>query len=167
MLAEEHLGMLILREKDLDVITYIELAKQVMEVCADNNVEFVISSCIPALKALHKAEAIQLSIQQLCDNQCLGRYYKVGCSVHSAEEAAEAESLGASYLIAGHIFATDCKKDIPPRGLDFLREVVSAVKIPVYAIGGINRENCRNVLECGAAGYCMMSELMRKRFSEV
>ena len=34
----------------------------------------------------------------------------LGCSVHSVEDAIEAEKLGASYLTAGHIFATDCRE---------------------------------------------------------
>ena len=37
------------------------------------------------------------------------------------EEAIEAQKLGATYISAGHIFATDCKKDLPPRGLEFLK----------------------------------------------
>ena len=49
----------------------------------------------------------------------------------------EAERLGATYVTAGHIFTTDCKKGLPPRGLDFLKNVCDAVTIPVYGIGGI------------------------------
>ena len=39
------------------------------------------------------------------------------------------------------MFATDCKKDLPPRGLEFLRAVCAAVSVPLYAIGGISAEN--------------------------
>ena len=67
------------------------------------------------------------------------QFFKViGTSVHSVEDAIKAEQLGATYMTAGHIFATDCKKGLPPRGLDFLKNVCDAVEIPVYAIGGIN-----------------------------
>lgn len=97
----------------------------------------------------------------------------VGVSVHSREEAVYAEKAGADYLIAGHIFLTDCKKGVPARGLDFLREICGAVKIPVFAIGGMNLEHGRAAMEAGASGVCMMSELMEsdapeeiiKRFS--
>lgn len=87
-------------------------------------------------------------------------------------------------MTAGHIFATDCKKGLPPRGLDFLKNVCDAVGIPVYAIGGINIASNYNstasdspstydavrdisvprlaeVMECGAAGGCIMSGMMR------
>ena len=61
----------------------------------------------------------------------------IGTSVHSVEEAIEAQNLGATYISAGHIFATDCKKGVPPRGLDFLKKVCQTATIPVYSIVGI------------------------------
>ena len=81
----------------------------------------------------------------------------------SVEEAKEAQKLGATYLTAGHIYTTDCKKGLPPRGLDFLREICNAVTIPVYAIGGIHAGTgqIREVMECGASGACIMSEMMK------
>lgn len=98
---------------------------------------------------------------------------QIGVSVHSREEAVYAERRGADYLIAGHIFLTDCKKGVPARGLDFLREICASVEIPVCAIGGMNLEHGRMAMEAGASGVCMMSELMEsdepgeiiKRFS--
>jgi thiamine-phosphate pyrophosphorylase len=68
--------------------------------------------------------------------------------------------MGASYLIAGHIFATDCKKGLSPRGLDFLAAVCRVTQIPVFAIGGINDKCYPLVLKAGAAGACIMSETM-------
>ena len=113
------------------------------------------------------------------------QFFKViGTSVHSVEDAIKAEQLGATYMTAGHIFATDCKKGLPPRGLDFLKNVCDAVEIPVYAIGGINIASSgdstasdapstydampdisvprlADVMKCGAAGGCIMSGMMR------
>ena len=88
---------------------------------------------------------------------------KIGVSIHSAEEAKEAVRLGASYLTAGHIFTTDCKKGVPARGLEFLKEVCEISPVPVYGIGGIHldAEQIRSVLEQGAEGGCIMSEMMR------
>jgi thiamine-phosphate pyrophosphorylase len=94
------------------------------------------------------------------------RFRVIGASCHSVEEALEAQQLGCTYITAGHVFATDCKKGLPPRGLDFLRAVCAAVDIPVYAIGGINSENLQDVMKCGAAGGCIMSGLMRGEWIE-
>ena len=87
----------------------------------------------------------------------------LGVSCHSVEEAGKAKELGCTYIIAGHIFETDCKKGVPPRGLEFLKEVCDTIDIPVYAIGGITMDNIALVKNAGAAGGCMMSGLMRQR----
>lgn len=84
----------------------------------------------------------------------------VGASVHSVDEAVEAEQQGVDYVTAGHIFATSCKPDLAPRGLEFLREVCESVKIPVYAIGGINSSNINQIVQAGADGACIMSGFM-------
>ena len=85
---------------------------------------------------------------------------QIGASVHSVEEATEAVTLGATYLIAGHIFSTDSKKGVPPRGLSFLKQVCDAVSIPVFAIGGITRNDVNAIKATGAKGVCIMSEAM-------
>ena len=103
---------------------------------------------------------LQLSYQSFLDQK-----WKSGqitwVSVHTVEEAINAERLGADGLIAGHIFVTDCKKGLAPRGLDFLKEVCDAVSIPVFAIGGIDEKNSQSVIDSGAFSVCMMSNLMK------
>ena len=84
----------------------------------------------------------------------------LGASCHSVEDAVLAEKLGCTYITAGHIFDTDCKKGLPGRGLDFLKNVCAGVSVPVYAIGGISPANISKVREAGAAGACVMSGLM-------
>ena len=89
-------------------------------------------------------------------------FSSIGTSVHSVTEALEAQQLGASYVTAGHVFATDCKKGLPGRGISFLQEVCKAVSIPVYAIGGMNEKNLPLMMKMGAAGSCMMSGFMKE-----
>ena len=84
----------------------------------------------------------------------------LGASCHSVEDALEAQALGCTYITAGHVFETDCKKGLPGRGLEFLRNVCAAVDIPVYGIGGIAADNIALVREAGATGACLMSSLM-------
>ena len=85
----------------------------------------------------------------------------IGTSIHSVEDAVQAEKLGAAYVTAGHIYTTDCKKGLEPRGTCFLAEVCENVSIPVYAIGGINECNAKECIKAGAAGVCIMSGYMR------
>ena len=93
----------------------------------------------------------------------LENFREIGCSIHSVEDALEAQKLGATYLTAGHIYTTNCKKGLPPRGLKFLGNVCDSVTIPVYAIGGIHpgTEQISEVIARGAAGGCIMSDMMK------
>ena len=68
----------------------------------------------------------------------LGASAPVGASVHDVEEARNAESMGASWLVFGHVYETGSHPGEAPRGLGLLREVSMAVDVPVIAIGGIS-----------------------------
>lgn len=157
------LSFLILREKDLSDREYEILAKQVLIICKNANVPCVLHSHIEVAKTLG-VNVLHLPLPELRKNKkaCL-MFNILGSSVHSIEEAKEAESLGATYVTAGHIFQTDCKKDLAPRGINFLEDVVQSVSIPVYAIGGIHSDNLSKIVSTNAAGACMMSDYMKYR----
>lgn len=86
----------------------------------------------------------------------------VGVSTHSLEEAIAAEKNGADYIACGAIFPSVSKpRDHIVIGLEGLKEIAAAVKIPIVAIGGINRDNFREVLETGASAIAMISALSK------
>ncbi len=87
-------------------------------------------------------------------------FSSVGVSVHSVKEAKEAEAMGADYLIAGPVFKTKCKPDAVPKGTGLITDVLSSVRIPVYAIGGITPYNIAKVSAEGASGVCIRSPMM-------
>lgn len=158
-LAKHRPDRMILREKDLSEDDYMLLAQKCGAICRRENVPFSINSFWMIAERLSVSD-IHVSIPILKDNIGLPqRFATVGVSVHSVDEAIFAEQNGASYLIAGHIFATDCKKGVPPRGLEFLQSVCQSVAIPVYAIGGITPDRLTAVEACGASGVCVMSAL--------
>ena len=80
----------------------------------------------------------------------------LGASVHSLEEARAAAAEGATWLVAGHVFATATHPGEEGRGLPFLRAVTQAVPIPVIAIGGVRPEHCRVLRESGAYGLAVI-----------
>ncbi|MEI3322031.1 MAG: thiamine phosphate synthase [Eubacterium sp.] len=158
-----HPKAIILREKDLPEDEYMTLANEILDICKKNNVKCILHFYPNVAKKL-KCNAIHLPLFKLRENRAnLSEFKIIGTSVHSVEEAIEAQNLGATYISAGHIFATDCKKGVPPRGLEFLKEVCQAVNIPVYAIGGIklSDEQIKLITDCGAAGGCIMSGTMK------
>lgn len=160
-IAACHPAAILLREKDLTPDAYKELAMEVIKICNQHQTPCILHGFADVAFQLH-ADAIHLPLpllRQLTGEQ-RKRFVKLGSSCHSVEDALEAQALGCTYIIAGHIFETDCKKGLPGRGLTFLKEVCQSVTLPVYAIGGITSENIRQVLAAGASGVCMMHSLM-------
>jgi thiazole tautomerase (transcriptional regulator TenI) len=86
---------------------------------------------------------------------------RVGCSVHSYESAKEAEKDGADYVLYGHCFETDSKKDIPPHGVEPIFQMKKELKIPVYAIGGITVEKIPTIKQTNADGIAVMSSIFQ------
>lgn len=82
---------------------------------------------------------------------------RVGRSVHALEEAKRACVEGADYILYGHIYPTDSKPDLQPRGLEELERIVYGVPIPVIAIGGIKPEHVADIRAAGASGFAVMS----------
>ena len=89
---------------------------------------------------------------------------RYGASCHSVEDALCAYKLGCDYVTAGHVYITDCKKGLAPRGIDFLKKICDSVPIPVYGIGGIDLESDKidEVKQAGAKGACIMSGYMKE-----
>ena len=88
---------------------------------------------------------------------------RYGASCHYVEDALCAYKLGCDYVTAGHVYITDCKKGLAPRGIDFLKKMCDSVPIPVYGIGGIDLESDKidEVKQAGAKGACIMSGYMK------
>ena len=170
---------IVLREKDLGAGEYMELAMKVLKICRRYDVDCILHSRAEAARELG-CPRIHLPFSRFCgDGMCvksgeserlsgsdersrlLMDFNLIGVSVHSVKEAIFAERMGAGYVTAGHIFLTDCKKGLAARGLPFLKNVCESVGIPVYAIGGITPDYVDDVLGAGAAGFCVMSGIMR------
>lgn len=152
----------VLREKDLTEEAYAKTAVEVMKICENNRVQCILHTYADTAVRLG-ADALHLPAEKLTKlrQEQKACFRILGASVHSAAEAELAYRAGATYLMAGHIFETDCKKGVSPRGLVFLHTVCAAVPIPVYAIGGITPDNAMECMRAGAAGVSMMSAFMR------
>ncbi len=160
-IADVHPKGIVLREKDLSENEYETLAEKVIGICNKYGTQCILHNFADTAKRIN-AGALHLPLPALAalSEEERKSFHVLGASCHSVKDAVYAEKLGCTYITAGHIFETDCKAGVPGRGLDFLNSICKSVKIPVYAIGGINAENISLIRNCGAYGACVMSGAM-------
>ena len=157
--ARLHPYAMILREKDLSDEEYEQLAEQVLAICEAEQVRLFVHSKTEIAKRIG-CRGIHMTIpgmRSLTDSKVkeMQDYFdQISVSCHSMEDVEMAVKNGATQIILGTIFETECKKGLKGKGLDFVREICKACPVPVYAIGGINMERLQMVMEAGAAGGC-------------
>lgn len=154
------LSGVILREKDLEEAQYRRIAEQALRICNKSGALCILHSFHSAAAELGAPVHLPMPVLREMSEKERSTFEIMGASCHSVDEARQAQALGCTYITAGHVFATDCKKGLAPRGTDFLREVCEAVSIPVYGIGGISAGNIVEVQRAGAKGACVMSGAM-------
>lgn len=156
--VEGGVDAIILREKDLVFDELMPLALEIKRIVENSKTQLIVNTNIDVAKAI-EANGIQVSF-----NDFMKKKYNYkgifGISVHSLEEAIVAAQKGASYLLAGHIFETDCKKGLQPKGIEFIQDIKKNVNIPVIALGGITLDNVNEVILAGADGIAVMSSIM-------
>ena len=84
----------------------------------------------------------------------------IGCSTTTAKEALKAEADGADYVAVGSIYPTQSKKSVTVVGLERLCKIRASVSLPIVAIGGINADNARTVLDAGADAVAVISAIL-------
>lgn len=154
----------ILRAKALDKAAYRTLALQAQQSCEAAGIPLILHSNWQLARELGISMLhLPLALLRQISEYERAYFTWLSTSVHSVGEAQEAQALGATVLIAGHIYTTQCKAGLAPRRLGFLQNVCSAVSLPVYAIGGIGFDATQHAeLQAnGARGACVMSAYMR------
>ena len=106
------------------------------------------------------AQGVQLAASDLSPPDVRAAFGElwIGRSVHSVAEAEAAVAEGAGYLLIGSVFDTPSHPGRLPVGLEVVR-AVSALGVPVIAIGGITPERAREVREAGAYGIAAVRAL--------
>ena len=168
--AMEMVDWIIVREKDLRFEEYRQLFVQVARIAHKGGKKCLAHGRI-ALGVMSElgADGIHLPFDVLREWRAAsvrqsggeGAVQLVGASAHSATEIAEAAALGADYATLSPVFATACKPGAAPLGTAALAAACKASPLPVFALGGIGMDKLDACIESGAAGCCMMSELMR------
>ena len=155
---------ILLRAKDLCSAEYHVLALQMQKICTKHKLPLILHSDWQLTHELNIDKLhLPLPLLRTLPQAERKSFTWLSTSVHSISEAQEAVSLGANILIAGHIYTTQCKAELAPRGLNFLHDICAAVTLPVYAIGGISfsKTQHKELAANGAHGACVMSAYMK------
>ena len=153
---------IVLREKDLPVKEYSELARKVRDICRSAGASLIVHSHPEVARELGiPALHMPLDALEKMSSEERKEFRVLGASCHSVDDVLRAKALGCDYVTAGHVYATDCKPGLPPRGADFLAEVCGpAAPMPVFALGGLTPARAPEVRRAGTAGFAMMSSAM-------
>lgn len=150
-----------LREKELEEQAFLEEAKVIQELCKKYQVPFLINDNVE-LAASIGADGVHVGQSDMAAGAArekLGPDRIIGVSARTVEEALEAQRQGADYLGVGAVFPTGSKADAVEVDHQVLKEICSAVEIPVIAIGGIGRDNVAQLKGSGICGIAVISAI--------
>lgn len=138
------------------------MAELLHAACREAGAKLIIND-LPELAKEIDADGVHLGQDDMSigeARQLLGRDKLIGVSTHNVDEALKAESHGADYVALGSVFATETKDDASVAGIDILRKVRRAVRIPLVAIGGIDPAGADLAIEAGADAVAVISGVM-------
>lgn len=151
----------VLRAKELSENEYFKFANEVFKTCVGFKEQIFIHKFVNVALNL-ECKNIWLPLKEFeIYKGDLAKFDKIVASTHSVDEAKKALSLGAKSLSLSHIYKTDCKFNLTPKGLNLISDVRQFYNGEIYALGGINSSNFKDCLNAGANKICIMSEAMK------
>lgn len=151
-----------LREKNISSAEYLKRARILREMTEKYHTKFIVNDRLD-IAMLSEADGVHLGQSDVPvedARKILGRDKIIGATAKTVEQAVKAEQEGADYLGSGAWFFTSTKKDAVPIAEETYRDILNAVTIPNVAVGGINAENGRKPLECGASGLAISAGIL-------
>lgn len=151
-----------LREKERPDRELLVLARQLRELTASAGTLFIVNDRCDIAR-LTNADGVHLGQDDLPvpeARKLVGREFIIGVSTHSVEQAEKAEAEGADYVGVGPTFPTRTKPGVEAVGLDYVREAARTLKLPAFAIGGIDLTNVAEVVAAGAARVAVCSAII-------
>ncbi len=152
--------MVQLREKDKTPDEILASAREIAPICKKYGVPFIMNDSIELARAAG-ADGVHLGQSDVPGDNVreLAGDLILGLSANTVESAKRAQALGADYLGVGAVFGTTTKHDARHLSPKALREITSAVDVPVVAIGGISADNILQLTGCGMQGAAVVSAL--------
>ena len=154
-----------LREKNISTKDFYEKALKVKEICKNYGVLFIVNDRLDIAQAVG-ADGVHLGQSDMPiekAREILKDKFLIGTTARNIEEAKKAELLGADYIGSGAIFGTSTKDNAKKLEMTELKKIVNSVKIPVFAIGGININNVWMLKNIGLQGVCSVSGILSEK----
>lgn len=151
--------------RNMELSKVIEDACRIARLAKSSNVVFIINDRLD-VALLVNADGVHLGQEDIpyaYARKLLGREKIIGLSTHSLKQALFAEKLGADYISVGPVFATPTKPEYKAVGLSLIRKVKNKIRIPFVAIGGINFNNFKGVLNAGASRIAIVRAICKAR----
>jgi thiamine-phosphate pyrophosphorylase len=156
-------GVIQYREKSANTLRMVAMARELCQVCRRLGAVFLVNDRLDVALAVD-ADGVHVGQKDMpvaLARSLLGPEKLLGVSVQDARALNEAESQGADYLSLSPVFATPTKPDHEePLGLETVKALAGSSRLPVVAIGGINRANVAEVMRAGAHGVCVISAVL-------
>ena len=154
-----------LREKNISTKDFYEKALKVKEICKNYGVLFIINDRLDIAQAVG-ADGVHLGQSDMPIEEArkiLKDKFLIGATARNIEEAKKVELSGADYIGSGAIFGTSTKDNAKKLEMEELKKIVASVKIPVFAIGGININNVGSLKNIGLQGICAVSGILSEK----
>jgi thiamine-phosphate pyrophosphorylase len=152
-----------LREKNCPVRDFIEQANAIKAFLNAHDIPLIVNDRVDVAQAVG-ADGVHLGQSDMSlhvAREILKDSMIIGISAESLQDAIEAEKGGADYIGVSPIYATPTKTDTAPAlGLEGLREIRNAVRIPLVGIGGLTKNNAAEVIKHGADGVAVVSAIV-------
>ncbi len=152
-----------LREKTCSTREFLDEALKVKAFLESSGVPLIVNDRVDVALAVG-ADGLHLGQNDMplaAARSLVGSAMVIGISVETTEDAVAAQGGGADYLGVSPIFATPTKTDTAaPLGLEGLKAIRRAVKIPLVAIGGLNHRNAAAVIRGGADGIAVVTAIV-------
>ena len=161
-MLEAGLTILQVRVKSLAPVDFLALAKLARAETRAHNCKLIVNDRIDIALAC-EADGVHLGQDDLplsAGRRIIGQKI-IGISTHDVQQAEEAKRNGADYIGFGPMFGTMTKATgYDARGVDMLKEIRAAVKLPIVAIGGITEANIHQVWQSGADSAAIISDIL-------
>jgi thiamine-phosphate pyrophosphorylase len=152
-----------LRDKRLDDRTLLDRARRLRAITHSSPTLLVVNDR-PDLAALCQADGVHVGQEELSVKDArtiVGLDRLVGVSTHSIEQARQAVLDGANYIGVGPTFPSGTKQFDRFTGMELLREVSREIRLPAFAIGGIDLDRLAQVLAAGVQRVAVSGAIVK------